>query len=389
MIRAGVDDPSALDPTAAAGEAKAVRRLKGRKTGAKRGQSREAAESSAKSDVSDVDVSDVDARLGIDIEEALDEAIEEALEQVADDDTDDDTDDVIDADVEEDEDNAEDNTPGADLDDEFEDEDDEEDDPYEFDLREDDEELEEEDDEEVDSAEDEPDEEDVVEETDAEEDASEEETSVEDDTESPQADLAASDDESATGESQDSSEETEEEPPPALTVDELEKAIESVLFATAEPMTVRQLAELFEASVHDVREAVENLRTVLDDSGRSFQLQEVAGGLQLLTQPQYHVWISRLLKKRREQKISAAAMETLAVIAYKQPISKADLEDVRGVGCSPTLKTLMDRGLIKIVGREESLGRPLLYGTTDLFLESFGLASIKSLPQPEIDQREG
>ena len=181
--------------------------------------------------------------------------------------------------------------------------------------------------------------------------------------------------------------EAEEEVQP-LSVEELERAIEAVLFATAEPLTVRQLAELFEVSVHDIREAIENLRTELEDGGRSFRLQEVAGGLQLLTQSEYHPWISRLLRKRREQRLSSAALETLAVIAYKQPMSKATLEDIRGVGCAPILKTLMDRGLIKIVGREETLGRPLLYGSTDLFLESFGLASLKSLPQPEIDAKD-
>jgi segregation and condensation protein B len=168
-----------------------------------------------------------------------------------------------------------------------------------------------------------------------------------------------------------------------LAADELRHAIEAVLFASDAPIPVRQLGELFDKTVHDVREAVEALREEYLDGGRAFRIEDIAGGVQLLTLPAYDAWIRRLHQKQREGRISGASFESLAVIAYKQPITRADLESIRGVGCGPTLKTLLDRGMIQVVGRDESLGRPLLYGTTRRFLESFGLSSLRELPQPE------
>lgn len=168
---------------------------------------------------------------------------------------------------------------------------------------------------------------------------------------------------------------------------ELRAAVEAVLFSVSEPVTIRSLSDLFAAPVHDVREAVEDLRLVYVETGRAFRIEDIAGGVQILTLSAYDPWVRRLREKERAGRLSAAALETLAVIAYKQPINKADLEAVRGVNCGPTLKTLLDRGLIQVVGRAEALGRPLLYGTTKRFLESFGLGSIRELPQPEIEQR--
>jgi segregation and condensation protein B len=110
--------------------------------------------------------------------------------------------------------------------------------------------------------------------------------------------------------------------------------------------------------------------------------------VQILTLSKYEPWIRKHLSATREGRLSPAAFETLAVIAYKQPITKASLEAIRGVQCAPILKTLMDRNLIKVVGREESLGKPLLYGTTKRFLETFGLPSITGLPQPELEMPE-
>jgi segregation and condensation protein B len=167
--------------------------------------------------------------------------------------------------------------------------------------------------------------------------------------------------------------------PPA----ELKPALEAVLFSFSEPIAVRSLAELFGVSVHDVRQAAEELRLEYVESGRAFRLEDIAGGIQILTLPAHDPWIRRLRQKQRDGRLSAAAFETLAVIAYKQPITKADLEAIRGVQCSPILKTLLDRGLVKVVGRDESLGKPLLYGTTRRFLESFGLPHLRDLPQPE------
>jgi len=170
---------------------------------------------------------------------------------------------------------------------------------------------------------------------------------------------------------------------------ELKLALEAVLFALAEPINIRSLSEILGASVHDVREAVEELRFEYMDTGRAFRLEDIAGGVQILTLKTYDPWIRKLRTKQREGRLSPAALETLAVIAYKQPINKADLEAIRGVNCTPILKTLLDRGLVHVVGRGEGLGRPLLYGTTRRFLESFGIATIRDLPQPESDVQVG
>jgi segregation and condensation protein B len=175
------------------------------------------------------------------------------------------------------------------------------------------------------------------------------------------------------------------DPPPSL--EELKKALEAVLFAAAEPLPIRQLAQLFGAPIHDVREAIEELKFEYVESGRAFRLEEVAGGAQLLTLPAYDPWIRKLRQSQSRWKLSPAAFETLAVVAYKQPITKADLEAIRGVQCSPVLKNLLDRGLVRVTGRDESLGRPLLYGTTAKFLESFGISNLRDLPQPELRPR--
>jgi segregation and condensation protein B len=197
----------------------------------------------------------------------------------------------------------------------------------------------------------------------------------------------------AAGEEGGSSEEPagEGSPEPLLRIsrEELQRGIEALLFATGEPVPVRQLSELFEASLHDVREVVEELRLEYVNTGRSFRIEDIAGGVQILTLSRYEPWIRKYLSRARDSRLSPAAFETLSVIAYKQPINKADLEAIRGVQCGPILKTLLDRNLIKVVGREESLGKPLLYGTTRRFLESFGLSSIAGLPQPELDAPPG
>ena len=164
---------------------------------------------------------------------------------------------------------------------------------------------------------------------------------------------------------------------------ELRRAVEAVLFALSEPIAVRALAELVGVSLHEVRAAIEDLRLEYVDTGRAFRVEDIAGGVQLLTLKTYDPWLRKLRKKQREGRLSPAALEALAVIAYKQPIGKADLDAIRGVNCAPTLKTLLERGLVQVVGRGEGLGKPLLYGTTKRFLESFGIASIRELPQPE------
>ena len=129
-----------------------------------------------------------------------------------------------------------------------------------------------------------------------------------------------------------------------MPLEEIKKALEAVLFSTGDPLPVRTLGDLFGVSVHDVREAARELQFDYADTGRAFQIEDVAGGLQILTLPAYESWIRRLRQKESRTKLSPAAFEALAVIAYKQPITKADLEAIRGVQCGPVLKNLLDRG---------------------------------------------
>ena len=120
-----------------------------------------------------------------------------------------------------------------------------------------------------------------------------------------------------------------------------------------------------------------------DTQGRSFQIEEIAGGYQLFTKPEYYEWVAKLRKKSGETKLSQASLETLAIIAYKQPILRADLESIRGVQSGQIIRLLMEKDLVKVIGRDESLGHPLLYGTTKKFLEYFGLKDLQDLPKIE------
>jgi segregation and condensation protein B len=115
--------------------------------------------------------------------------------------------------------------------------------------------------------------------------------------------------------------------------------------------------------------------------GRAFELVEIAGGLQMLTRPEFKEWIAELYKHRQQEKLSQPAVECLAIVAYRQPILRAAVDDVRGVQSGPLLRSLLERGLIKVVGRQNVPGRPILYGTSRLFMQHFGLKSLKDLPK--------
>ncbi len=157
--------------------------------------------------------------------------------------------------------------------------------------------------------------------------------------------------------------------------------VEAALMAADEPLTPRRLAQaagLGEAA--EARRLVGRLRELYDRDGTAFQVEEVAGGYQLLTRPEFHPWLVRLRRGGKDVRLSAAARETLAIIAYRQPITRADVEAVRGVQCDEVLRQLMEKGLVRITGRDDSLGRPMLYGTTKKFLQAFGLKSLRELP---------
>ncbi|MCH2160616.1 MAG: SMC-Scp complex subunit ScpB [Phycisphaerales bacterium] len=130
-----------------------------------------------------------------------------------------------------------------------------------------------------------------------------------------------------------------------------------------------------------IREAIEQLNSDYEDTNRTFRITKVAGGWQVLTIPEFATDIARLKGARQLAKLSPAAMETLAIIAYRQPILRADLESIRGVACGEILRSLMERRMVKIAGRAEEIGRPMLYGTTREFLQVFGLASLDDLPK--------
>ena len=160
--------------------------------------------------------------------------------------------------------------------------------------------------------------------------------------------------------------------------------VEAVLFLSREPIGSRRLAQL--AGLADATEArtlVRALNRRYDTEGYAFRVMEVAGGFQLMSRPKFAAWLRRL-HGQVEVRLSAPAIETLAVVAYRQPILRADIESIRGVQCGEILRQLMERDLVRIVGRSEDLGRPFLYGTTRQFLQVFGLRHLDELPRPEL-----
>jgi segregation and condensation protein B len=160
--------------------------------------------------------------------------------------------------------------------------------------------------------------------------------------------------------------------------------VEAALFAADEPLTPRRLAAVADlADAGEARRLVRRLQLFYDQDQSAFQVEEIAGGFQLLTRPPFHPWLTRMRRTGNDLRLSPAARETLAIVAYRQPIMRADIEGIRGVQCGDMLQLLMERGLVRIAGRDESLGRPILYGTTRKFLQVFGLKSLRDLPQAE------
>ncbi len=165
--------------------------------------------------------------------------------------------------------------------------------------------------------------------------------------------------------------------------------LEAYLFSTHSPLTPGRLAELFNLeSTKPIRKAIRLLNEQYEQTGRCFRVEQVAGGFQLLTLPEYGEHLKALHQKEADAKLTKAALETLSIIAYKQPILRADIEAIRGVASGETIRSLMEKHLVKIAGRAEEPGRPILYGTTKRFLEVFGLNSLKDLPQPESQQQQ-
>jgi segregation and condensation protein B len=159
---------------------------------------------------------------------------------------------------------------------------------------------------------------------------------------------------------------------------------EVILFASDTPLSAAKIAQVGGLSgAAAVTTAIDTLNAKYDEMGVSFIIKAIAGGFQLQSRPEYEPILSRLFQDRKDQKLSQAAMETLAIIAYRQPILRADIEAIRGVACGEVLRGLMEKQMVKIVGRANVLGRPMLYGTTKKFLEVFGISGLDDLPNAE------
>ncbi|MDG1847958.1 MAG: SMC-Scp complex subunit ScpB [Candidatus Marinimicrobia bacterium] len=166
-----------------------------------------------------------------------------------------------------------------------------------------------------------------------------------------------------------------------MTDKELDQIIESLLFASSEPLSQTLLNKVFDSPTPSLKESIERLNEFYSAHDRPYKIKAIAGGFQLVTNSEFDTWISRLLGKSNKLILSAAALDTLAIIAYKQPIGKYDVEAIRGVDSSGVVKTLLSRNLIMIKGRGEGPGRPLLYSTTKLFLEKFGINRLTDMPK--------
>ncbi|MFK7883783.1 MAG: SMC-Scp complex subunit ScpB [Phycisphaerales bacterium] len=169
----------------------------------------------------------------------------------------------------------------------------------------------------------------------------------------------------------------------------IDAAVEAMLLSVDRPIPTTKIAEplapIFDADItpEAIEASIARLNKHYDETGRAFRVEPVSGGFRLMTRPEHAPVIAAMHRARASTRLSRASLETLAIIAYRQPMTRAELESIRGVACGEVLRSLLDRKMIKITGRAEELGRPMLYGTTGQFLDAFGLASIKDLPKPE------
>jgi segregation and condensation protein B len=177
-------------------------------------------------------------------------------------------------------------------------------------------------------------------------------------------------------------------------LDFLSNHIEALIFVSPKPVKIEEikncLVEMFDAEVpdDDIRKALQTLVEKYQEENYSFRVEHVGGGYQFLTKPAYQTSIGILLKQQSKKRLSNSALETLAIIAYKQPVTKPQIEQIRGVNCDYTTQKLLEKELIEIRGKADTLGRPILYGTSDKFMEYFGINDLKDLPSPKDFTRE-
>lgn len=167
------------------------------------------------------------------------------------------------------------------------------------------------------------------------------------------------------------------------------RIIEALLFASKEPLAAQKIKDVMQhyqpLSIHEIRREVEELQREYEQEERAFQIEEIANGYLLRSNPSYHPYLQLLFKAKRTEKLSHASLETLAIIAYKQPITKAQIEMIRGVDCSGVLHVLQEKGLVEMSGKLEAPGRPSLFVTTTEFLKYFGINDLSCLPQVETE----
>ena len=167
-----------------------------------------------------------------------------------------------------------------------------------------------------------------------------------------------------------------------MDMNELAHVIEAILFVAGEPVEVHELQRALEVTEDETWQAIDSLDSDYSYHRRGICLKRFGNHIQLSTRADYAPYVERLLQPIQKQSLSQSAMETLAVIAYRQPVTKLEIEAIRGVKCDYSVQSLVNKNLIEVVGRKEALGRPMLYGTTDFFLSHFGLSSLNDLPAP-------
>ncbi len=167
-------------------------------------------------------------------------------------------------------------------------------------------------------------------------------------------------------------------------LDEVKSILEAILFAASEPISLEQFSQLFDdVSVRQIRQQLMRLQDEYQETSRSFQLIEIANGFQICTDRAYHQWIEKFYTRQIRVKLSPSALEALAIVAYKQPVTRSEVEEIRGVNSDSVLSSLIEKRMVRIAGRKPGPGRSLLLATTDEFLEQFGLKDLSTLPSME------
>lgn len=172
--------------------------------------------------------------------------------------------------------------------------------------------------------------------------------------------------------------------PPVHNPDEIKSILEAILFAANEPISLEEFSQLFDdISTRQIHQELMRLQDEYQEMNRSFQLIEIANGFQICTHPEYHQWIEKFYTRQVRVKLSPSALEALAIVAYKQPVTRSEVEEIRGVNSDSVLNSLIEKRMVRIAGRKPGPGRSLLLATTDEFLEQFGLKDLSVLPSME------